>query len=112
MRFTILLSLATLALSAPLEFKRQSGVPDAATITQLAPNLGFTAGRNPTGTGDCDGAVNGPDGKPIKVPCACPPAQDVYIAVRGPHPRFLACRFLHSYHIGFDQECTGWNGDQ
>lgn len=31
------------------------------------------------GTGDCDGAVNGADGKPIKVPCSCPPSQDVYI---------------------------------
>ncbi|KII90821.1 hypothetical protein PLICRDRAFT_39418 [Plicaturopsis crispa FD-325 SS-3] len=39
----------------------------------LIPNLGFTAGRNPTGTGDCDGAVNGPNGAPIKIPCACPP---------------------------------------
>jgi hypothetical protein len=49
-------------------------------IAKLAPDLGATAGKNPTGTGDCDGAVNGPDGNPIKVPCACPPAQDVYIA--------------------------------
>jgi len=62
-----------------LEAKRQAGAPDAATITQLAPPLGFTAGLNPTGTGDCDGAVKGDDGKPIKVPCACPPTPDVYI---------------------------------
>jgi hypothetical protein len=34
---------------------------------------------NPTGTGDCDGAVNGADGKPIKVPCACPPPRDQFI---------------------------------
>ena len=84
MKFIILLSLATLALptfSAPIEFKRQSGVPDAETITNLAPDLGFTSGVNPTGTGDCDGAINGADGKPIKIPCACPPAQDVYISV-------------------------------
>jgi hypothetical protein len=59
-----------------------SGTPDAATITQLAPPLGFQSGVNPTGTGDCDGAINGADGKPIKIPCACPPAQDVYISVR------------------------------
>jgi len=82
MKFTILLSFTAFALpalSAPVEFKRQSAVPDPATITQLAPDLGFTAGLNPTGTGDCDGAVNGPNGQPIKVPCACPPAPDVYI---------------------------------
>lgn len=82
MKLIALLSLATLALptlSAPLEIKRQSDVPDASTITLLAPPLGFTAGLNPTGTGDCDGAVNGADGKPIKVPCSCPPAPDVYI---------------------------------
>jgi len=68
----------------------ESGTDDAAKppadagqaggdIAKLAPDLGATAGKNPTGTGDCDGAANGPDGKPIKVPCACPPAQDVYI---------------------------------
>jgi hypothetical protein len=45
----------------------------------LVPDLGFTAGRNPTGTGDCDGAANGPDGKPIKIPCACPPNRDTFI---------------------------------
>ncbi|TFY82665.1 hypothetical protein EWM64_g1339 [Hericium alpestre] len=37
------------------------------------------SGVNPTGTGDCDGAVNGADGKPIKIPCACPPSEDEYI---------------------------------
>lgn len=45
----------------------------------LVPDLGFTAGLNPTGTGDCDGAVNGADGKPIKIPCACPPDRDTFI---------------------------------
>ena len=88
MKLRTLLSLTTLVLpafSAPLEVKRQSGVPDAATITQLAPDLGFTAGLNPTGSGDCDGAVNGADGKPIKVPCSCPPAPNVYIPVRSPY---------------------------
>lgn len=82
MKLAISLSLVALvlpALSAPLDLKRQTGAPDAATITRLAPDLGFTAGLNPTGSGDCDGAVNGPDGKPIKVPCSCPPAPDVYL---------------------------------
>ena len=83
MKLTVLLTLAALALpgfSVPF-MRRQSGAPDAATITQLAPPLGFTAGLNPTGSGDCDGAVNGSNGKPIKVPCSCPPAPDVYVAV-------------------------------
>ena len=99
MKLTILLSLTALALpalSAPVALKRQSGTPDTATITRLAPDLGFTAGLNPTGTGDCDGAVNGADGKPIKVPCACPPAPDVYIPVRGPH---LYCAHLFVLRI-------------
>lgn len=51
-------------------------------IDALAPQLGFQAGVNPTGTGDCDGAVDGADGKPIKVPCTCPPSRDVFIQVR------------------------------
>ena len=85
MKLITLLSLATIvlpALSAPLEVKRQTAVPDAATITQLAPPLGFQSGVNPTGTGDCDGAIDGADGKPIKIPCSCPPPQDEYISVR------------------------------
>ena len=94
MKFTILLSLATLAIptfSAPVGFKRQSEIPDAGTITDLAPDLGFTSGVNPTGTGDCDGAINGADGKPIKIPCACPPAQDVYISVRSKQNALSSC---------------------
>ncbi|KDQ08319.1 hypothetical protein BOTBODRAFT_38015 [Botryobasidium botryosum FD-172 SS1] len=57
----------------------QSTALSAATIASLAPSLGFQSGVNPTGTGDCDGAVNGSDGKPIKVPCSCPPSQAVYL---------------------------------
>ena len=49
---------------------------------KLVPELGATAGKNPTGTGDRDGAVNGPDGKPIKVPCTCPPDRQTFLAVR------------------------------
>jgi hypothetical protein len=58
----------------------QRAGPDPATVARLAPALGFRSGVNPTGTGDCDGAVKGPDGKAIKIPCACPPAQGTYIA--------------------------------
>ena len=112
MRFTTLLSLATLilpGLSAPLKVKRQSEVPDAATITRLAPGLGFTAGLNPTGSGDCDGAVNGADGKPIKVPCSCPPAPDVYIPVRLPHISVLSpTNVITCGLLGFDQKRSGW----
>jgi len=55
-----------------------SGAPTPAQIEALAPPLGFTAGKNPTGSGDCDGAVNGADGKPIKIPCSCPPDQTTF----------------------------------
>jgi len=48
-------------------------------LAALVPNLGFTSGRNPTGTGNCDGAVNGPNGQPIAIPCACPPAQADFV---------------------------------
>lgn len=77
-----------------------SGTPSQSQIAALAPPLGFQAGVNPTGkkqrlglgfiflqicrplgTGDCDGAVKGANGQPIKIPCACPPPQDQYIAV-------------------------------
>ncbi|KAF8654612.1 hypothetical protein AX16_003524, partial [Volvariella volvacea WC 439] len=45
----------------------------------LIPEFGFQSGLNPTGTGDCDGAVNGANGQPIKIPCKCPPARDEFI---------------------------------
>ncbi|KAH7096729.1 hypothetical protein BKA62DRAFT_489653 [Auriculariales sp. MPI-PUGE-AT-0066] len=48
-------------------------------VARLAPDLGFEAGRNPNGTGDCDGALVGANGQPVKVPCSCPPPRDVYI---------------------------------
>ncbi len=47
----------------------------------LVPDFGITAGTNPTGTGDCDGTT-GADGKPILVPCACPPERNSFIDVR------------------------------
>ena len=67
--------------STPTNNTPATGAPDAVTITQLAPPLGFQSGINPTGTGDCDGAIDGADGKPIKIPCSCPPPQNVYISV-------------------------------
>lgn len=46
----------------------------------LIPDFGFSAGVNPTGTGDCDGAVKDANGVPIKVPCSCPPDRNSFIA--------------------------------
>lgn len=45
----------------------------------LVPPFGHAANVNPTGTGDCDGAVNGPNGLPIKIPCACPPDRQAFL---------------------------------
>ncbi|KAI0761557.1 hypothetical protein BD413DRAFT_240144 [Trametes elegans] len=44
----------------------------------LVPEFGVQSGVNPDGTGNCDG-INGPDGKPILIPCACPPNRDEFI---------------------------------
>jgi len=52
--------------------------PAANNLAALVPSLGFTSGRNPTGTGDCDGAVQ-VNGKAIKVPCSCPPSQADFV---------------------------------
>ncbi|KLO15952.1 hypothetical protein SCHPADRAFT_823863 [Schizopora paradoxa] len=48
-------------------------------LDALTPQFDFQSGVNPTGTGDCDGAVNGADGKPIKIPCSCPPPRDQFL---------------------------------
>lgn len=64
--------------AAPPPPARRSSSPSPAQIEALAPPLGFTAGKNPTGTGNCDGAVNGANGKPIAVPCSCPPDQATF----------------------------------
>lgn len=54
--------------------------PTDAEIAALAPSLGWQSGINPDGTGNCDGAVKGTNGKPILIPCQCPPSQTTYIA--------------------------------
>ncbi|KAF9240053.1 hypothetical protein BU15DRAFT_46090 [Melanogaster broomeanus] len=54
--------------------------PTDAQIAALAPPLGWSSGINPDGTGNCDGAVNGTNGKPILIPCQCPPDQTHYIS--------------------------------
>lgn len=60
---------------APADNSASSGALTLDQVSALAPPLGFQSGVNPTGTGDCDGAVNGANGQPIKVPCTCPPSQ-------------------------------------
>jgi len=71
---------APAAPAAPPAQNPASAPPADASIAALAPSLGFQSGVNPTGTGDCDGAVNGPDGTPVKIPCICPPDQPSFIA--------------------------------
>ncbi|KAG9311436.1 hypothetical protein JVU11DRAFT_8549 [Chiua virens] len=46
----------------------------------LVPSFGWQAGVNPDGTGNCDGAVNGTNGKPILVPCQCPPNSTFFLS--------------------------------
>ncbi|KAI0298177.1 hypothetical protein B0F90DRAFT_1669208 [Multifurca ochricompacta] len=46
----------------------------------LIPQFGATRGVNPTATGTCDGPTNGADGKPVQVPCTCPPDRATFIA--------------------------------
>lgn len=50
-------------------------------LDALAPAFGFESGVNPGGTGDCDGAVLGNDGKPVSIPCDCPPDRTQFINV-------------------------------
>jgi len=74
------LSAATSTAAAPPATATSASDLTDDQIIALAPDLGFTAGENPDGTGNCDGAVDGANGKPIQVPCACPPSPDVYHA--------------------------------
>jgi len=70
---TALLSVAILAVSVTSAPLKRDVDP------ALIPDFGHAAGVNPTGTGDCDGAVDGANGQPIKVPCSCPPDRDSFI---------------------------------
>ena len=68
------------------------GGADGLTLAQidaLTPQFGATAGLNPDGNGNCDGAVNGPDGTPILVPCDCPPPRDIFIQVKTAYTHFF-----------------------
>jgi hypothetical protein len=82
---------ATAAPAAP-------GVPDDATIARLAPDLGASQPLPPSGAGDCLGPVNGPDGKPARVPCQCPPTRENYIAQLTANVR--ASKAIHNPSVG------------
>ncbi|KAI0316670.1 hypothetical protein OF83DRAFT_1059983, partial [Amylostereum chailletii] len=56
-----------------------SNPPDNETIAMLTPDLGFTAGLNPKGNGNCDGAVRDGSGQPVQVPCSCPPDRSPFV---------------------------------
>jgi hypothetical protein len=57
-----------------------NGKVTAADIAHIAPDLGVKAPLPPTGFGDCEGPVNNAAGKPISVPCSCPPSREAFIA--------------------------------
>lgn len=78
---TLLASALVASVSAvPILVQRDTGL-SLAQIDALTPQFGFSSGVNPTGTGDCDGAVKGANGAPIKIPCSCPPPRDIFIQV-------------------------------
>lgn len=62
--------------SQPAVQASSNGTPTPAQIAATAPPLGFHSGVNPTGTGDCDGAIPGGP----KIPCSCPPSQADFLA--------------------------------
>lgn len=74
------------------------------------PSLGATAGKNPDGTGNCDGAVNAANGAPVKVPCACPPDQATFTSVR--LLSILKTLLLTDVTIGFERERRCWPRSQ
>jgi len=77
MKFSLSIAFATLALATSMASARPHLKRDVDPA--LIPQFGFSAGLNPTGTGDCDGAVNGANGLPIKIPCSCPPDRVSFI---------------------------------
>ena len=83
---TIILSaLLASASAAPFQVAKRQTVADGLTLAQidaLTPPFGHDAGVNPTGTGNCDGAVDDASGNPVKVPCDCPPPRASFIQVR------------------------------
>jgi hypothetical protein len=97
----------------------------------LVPQFGFSAGVNPTGTslhpyesllvadvrhytgtGDCDGAVNGTNGQPVKIPCSCPPDRATFIQVRTNTSILRVCLdiiiIITPTYLESERECRSW----
>lgn len=72
---------ATTTAAAAASSITSAGGLSIAQIDALAPQLGFQAGVNPKGNGNCDGAVDGANGQPIQVPCSCPPDRSTFVQV-------------------------------
>jgi hypothetical protein len=65
---------------APAPAPPPAPAPAGGVDPALVPEFGLQAGLNPTGTGDCDGIRNAA-GQIVKIPCACPPERNAFIAV-------------------------------
>ncbi|EMD32957.1 hypothetical protein CERSUDRAFT_118386 [Gelatoporia subvermispora B] len=71
---------STIALSAAAVLVSVSSRPVKRDVDpNLVPQFGVQAGVNPDGTGNCDG-IDGANGKPILIPCSCPPDRDTFIS--------------------------------
>jgi len=81
---TTILFFASSALVSAISIQKRGVDPS------LVPQFGLEPGQNPTGTGDCDGIVSKTTGQPVKVPCACPPPRDTFIAVSKSLPNLIA----------------------
>jgi len=67
------------ASSAPAASATGAVTPSNVTLDEsLVPQFGVQAGVNPSGTGNCDG-IDGANGQPILIPCACPPDRTSFI---------------------------------
>jgi len=70
MKLTLSASFCAIALIAATSAAPLKRDVDAA----LVPQFGVQPGKNPTGTGDCDGVQNAA-GQVVKIPCSCPPTR-------------------------------------
>ncbi|KAK0244523.1 hypothetical protein EDD85DRAFT_898396 [Armillaria nabsnona] len=73
-------SSAPAAVSSPVASDNSAGTDttESGVDPSLVPEFGIEAGVNPSGTGNCDGTT-GADGKPVLIPCSCPPERDSFI---------------------------------
>ncbi|KAK0503683.1 hypothetical protein EDD18DRAFT_1062241 [Armillaria luteobubalina] len=73
-------SSAPVAVTPPVASDNSAGTntTESGVDPSLVPDFGIEAGVNPSGTGNCDGTT-GADGKPVLIPCSCPPERDSFI---------------------------------